>query len=53
MTPVPRWKTAVMIWMGIYPTITTVFWLLSPIIAPFPIPLKTLCVTLIVVPTMV
>jgi antibiotic biosynthesis monooxygenase (ABM) superfamily enzyme len=48
----PRWKIAVMIWLGIYPTITTVLWVLSPFIAPLPLPLKTLCLTLIVVPTM-
>lgn len=44
---------AVLIWLGIYPTITTVLWLLGPVIAPFPLPLKTLCLTLVVVPTMV
>lgn len=44
---------AVLIWLGIYPTITTVLWLLAPVIAPLPLPLKTLCLTLVVVPTMV
>lgn len=44
---------AVLIWLGIYPTITTVLWLLLPVIAPLPLPLKTLCLTIIVVPTMV
>lgn len=49
----PRWKMAVMIWLGIYPTITTALWVLSPFIRPLPLPLKTLCLTLVVVPTMV
>jgi len=49
----PRWKTAIVIWLGIYPTITTVFFLLQPFVAGFPLPLKTLCLTLIVVPIMV
>jgi uncharacterized protein len=53
MKPPPRWKTALVTWLAIYPTITTYFWLLSPYIAPLPIPLKTLCVTLCVVPTVV
>lgn len=49
----PRWKTAVLIWLGIYPTITTIIWLLSPFIADFPLPVKTLCLTLLAVPVMV
>ncbi len=49
----PRWKTAVIIWLGIYPTITTIIWLLSPFIADFPLPVKTLCLTLLAVPVMV
>ena len=49
----PRWKMAILIWLGIYPTITLVLWLLSPFIANFPLPLKTLCLTLVVVPIMV
>jgi hypothetical protein len=49
----PRWKTAVLIWLGIYPTITLVLWLAWPIIVDFPLPLKTLSLTLVVVPTMV
>jgi antibiotic biosynthesis monooxygenase (ABM) superfamily enzyme len=48
----PKWKTAVLIWVGIYPTITTVLWILSPYITDLALPLKTLCLTLIVVPIM-
>ena len=42
-----------MIWIGIYPTITLFLYLLWPVILPLPLPLKTLCLTLLVVPTMV
>jgi len=49
----PRWKTAIVNWFGFFPTMTTVSWLLSPLISPLPLPLKTLSVTLVVVPTMV
>lgn len=49
----PRWKTAVLIWLGIYPTVTLVFWLLGPLVAKLPLPFKTLCLTLVVVPLMV
>jgi len=49
----PRWKTAILIWLGIYPTVTLTFWLLAPVLADFPLPLRTLIITLIVVPIMV
>jgi antibiotic biosynthesis monooxygenase (ABM) superfamily enzyme len=50
-----RWKTAILIWMGIYPTITIVLGTLGSYILPMKIPLylKTLPITLIVVPLMV
>lgn len=53
MKQAPRWKMAVLIWLGIYPTITAVLGILSPYIAHFPLPLKTLTLTLVVVPLMV
>lgn len=49
----PKWKMAVLIWLGIYPTITLVLALLSPFLADLPLPLKTLSLTLVVVPIMV
>jgi uncharacterized protein len=49
----PRWKMAIVIWLGIYPTATCVFWLLLPYVKDFPLPLKTLCLTLVIVPVMV
>jgi hypothetical protein len=39
----PRWKMAIVIWLGIYPTATAVFWLLQPFIKDFPLLLKTFC----------
>ena len=44
---------AVLIWLGIYPTIALVLALLSPFLADLPLPLKTLSLTLVVVPIMV
>jgi uncharacterized protein len=52
MQQVPTWKRALVMWLGIYPTITTVFYFLSPFIQHFPLLLKTLCLTLCVVPLM-
>jgi antibiotic biosynthesis monooxygenase (ABM) superfamily enzyme len=48
-----RHKLALLTWIGIYPTITTVLTILSPFVfGKLPIPAITLIVTLIVVPTM-
>jgi antibiotic biosynthesis monooxygenase (ABM) superfamily enzyme len=49
----PRWKTAVLIWLAIYPTITLVLWLAGPRIAGWPLALRTLAITAVVVPLMV
>lgn len=50
----PKWKMAVLIWMGIYPVITLLVLLLFPFMAAnnWPIPLRTLLLTLIAVPIM-
>lgn len=46
-------KQALLLWVGIYPTITTVLWVLLPILQPrFPLPVITLIVTALVVPLM-
>ena len=48
-----RHKQTLLLWMGIYPTITTVLWFLLPLLqARFPLPVITLIVTAIVVPLM-
>ncbi len=50
-----RWKTAIIIWLGIYPTITTILSIIGPYLLPLDIPvwLKTLPITLLAVPIMV
>ncbi len=50
----PRWKMAVIIWLGIYPVITILVYLLFPFMARhnWPLPLRTLLLTLIAVPLM-
>lgn len=48
-----RHKLVLLTWVGIYPTITLVLWLLLPtLLAHFPLPAITLIVTAIVVPLM-
>ncbi|MFT4512797.1 MAG: antibiotic biosynthesis monooxygenase (ABM) superfamily enzyme [Planctomycetota bacterium] len=48
-----RHKQTLLLWIGIYPTITTVLWLLLPVLQErFPLPVITLIVTVIVVPLM-
>jgi antibiotic biosynthesis monooxygenase (ABM) superfamily enzyme len=51
--PPSRHKTVFLTWLGIWPTITLVLWLLLPVLLPrLPLPLITLLVTAIVVPLM-
>ena len=51
--PPKKHKQALLLWVGIYPTITTVLWFLLPILQPrFPLPVITLIVTALVVPLM-
>ncbi len=49
----PRWKTALLIWVAIYPSITLLMLLFGPYLALLPIPLRTLVMTAILVPLMV
>jgi antibiotic biosynthesis monooxygenase (ABM) superfamily enzyme len=55
MKPIPKWKMAVMIWLGIYPIITTLILLLFPFMQAhdWPFPPRTLVLTLLAVPLMV
>lgn len=54
MTPPKKWKMAVVIWLAIYPLITLIFALFGKyLILIDPLPLRTLVITLIAVPTMV
>jgi antibiotic biosynthesis monooxygenase (ABM) superfamily enzyme len=54
MNPPKKWKTAVLIWIAIYPTITLFFALFGEMLLKInPLPLRTLFITIIVVPLMV
>jgi antibiotic biosynthesis monooxygenase (ABM) superfamily enzyme len=49
-----KWKMAIVVWLAIYPLITTVFLLFGKYLIQInPIPLRTLIMTLILVPLMV
>lgn len=52
-SPPPRWKTSVLIWLGIYPALTLVLWLAGPTIQDWPLPVRTLVMTAVLVPLMV
>lgn len=48
-----KFKTAIAIWFGIYPTINLLFFILEKYIEHLPILVKTLIISLILVPFMV
>ena len=48
-----RYRQALIVWIAIYPTITLVLELAGPLIQDWPLPLRTLALTAVVVPTMV
>ena len=52
-SPVPRWKTAIVIGLAIYPASLLVNLVLGPVVASWPLPLRVLLTTLILVPFMV
>jgi antibiotic biosynthesis monooxygenase (ABM) superfamily enzyme len=54
MKPPKKWKTAVLIWLAIYPLITLLFTFGGPLLMQIdPLPLRTLVITLVAVPVMV
>jgi antibiotic biosynthesis monooxygenase (ABM) superfamily enzyme len=54
MKPPKKWKMAIVVWLAIYPLITIVFLLFGKYLVQInPIPLRTLIMTLILVPLMV
>lgn len=54
MKPPKKWKMAIVIWIAIYPTITLMFLAFGSSFASInPLPLRTLVITVIVVPLMV
>jgi antibiotic biosynthesis monooxygenase (ABM) superfamily enzyme len=52
-TAPPRWKFVVVVWLAIYPSLTLVLCLFGPTIAGWPIALRTLTVTALLVSWMV
>ena len=46
-------KTSLIIWLSIYPLITLVFYFFGPELLRIPLPLRTLILTMVLVPTMV
>ncbi|WP_448519830.1 hypothetical protein [Rhodoflexus sp.] len=54
MQQVPRWKTAIVIWIAIYPTLTLLLSIIGDYVNSIQVlPLRTLVLTLIIVPLMV
>jgi len=51
--PPPRAKTAVVMWVSVYPTITALLWLLWPVVQGLPLPVRTLILSVVMVPLMV
>jgi uncharacterized protein len=48
----PRWKMAVLTWIAIYPALILVSLALAPVLGTWPMPLRLLLMTLILVPLM-
>lgn len=49
----PRWKTALIVWVAIYPSITLLSWLAGPWLMRLPLMIRTLVLTGILVPLLV
>ncbi len=50
--PAPSWKIALLTWVGLWPTVTLVMWVVQPQLQGFPVPLQTLLLTAMIVPLM-
>ncbi len=48
-----KFKQALITWIAIYPLITIILWLFGDQLAQLPVPLRTLILTVILVPLMV
>jgi antibiotic biosynthesis monooxygenase (ABM) superfamily enzyme len=49
----PRYKLALVTWIGVYPVITVLLAVLGPVTATWPLPLRTLVLTAVMVPTLI
>ena len=45
----PRYKQALLTWIGVYPALTLTLYLLGPVIEGLPLPLRTLVVSIVMV----
>ncbi|MGF1471933.1 MAG: antibiotic biosynthesis monooxygenase [Rubrobacteraceae bacterium] len=50
--PPPRHKMALLTWLVVFPLITTIFYLIEPLLGWAPLPLRTMTTTLIMIPVM-
>ncbi len=50
--PPPRYKVAFVTWLGLYPVLTALIFMMRPLIGELPMPMQTLLLTAIVVPMM-
>jgi antibiotic biosynthesis monooxygenase (ABM) superfamily enzyme len=48
----PRYKLALLMWVGAYATITLILAVLGPTMAPWPLPLRTLLLSVLMVAAM-
>ncbi|MFT4126749.1 MAG: antibiotic biosynthesis monooxygenase [Gordonia sp. (in: high G+C Gram-positive bacteria)] len=51
--PPPRWKQGISIWLGLFPLMVAINYLLIPHLGPLPIAVKTLIATIVNTPLMV
>ena len=49
MVRAPRYKQALITWLGVYPLITLILWGVGPIVAPWRLPLRSLVVSALMV----
>ncbi len=49
----PRYKQAVITWLAVYPALTATLAMLGPLMETWPLPMRTLLVTLLLVPVVV
>jgi antibiotic biosynthesis monooxygenase (ABM) superfamily enzyme len=49
----PRWKVAMLTWLGVFPLVTAMVTLGKPLLDPLPLVARTFALTAVVVPVMV
>lgn len=50
--PPPRWKVAVVTWLGILPAVYLLFWVLGDMLAPWPLVARIMLITVLVMGAM-